>query len=103
MIVTTGDSVEGRRITKYLGVIISSARWHSSVIARGIDYPGEDCEAEYEAAYRGLREKANAKRADAVIGLRFVFSVRSKLNSYITAYGTAVLLTDLPPIAKTVQ
>ncbi len=98
MIVTTGDSVEGRRITKYLGIIISSARWHSSVIARGIDYPGEDCEAEYEEAYRGLREKANA-----VIGLRFVFSVRSKLNSYITAYGTAVLLTDLPPIAKTVQ
>jgi uncharacterized protein YbjQ (UPF0145 family) len=103
MIVTTTNGVDGRRVADYLGVIHGTAVMGSNVfrdLFAGIrDIVGGRV-ASYESVLDGAKEaaladlvsRAEALRADAIIGISFDHGSVGKTMLMVSVTGTAVRL-----------
>ena len=104
IIVTTGNEIPGKKITKILGVVKGS-----TVRARNI---GRDIGASFKSiiggevktytemtmnardeAYNRMVNEAISMKADAIIGVRFTTSMVMQGASEMLAFGTAVKLS----------
>jgi uncharacterized protein YbjQ (UPF0145 family) len=102
MIVTTTPSVEGQRITAYLGIVAGEAIMGANIIrdlfasvtdilgGRSGAYEAELGKAR-ETALRELQERAADKGADAVVGVDLDYEVIGNMLM-VSASGTAVRL-----------
>ncbi len=105
MIVTTTESVPGRRTVRLLGIargtaIRTSHLGHSMVAWLGSLFGGEVpdytkviAEAR-EQAYDRMVEDGRAKGANAILGVRFCSIEVMSNAAEILAYGTAAVLED---------
>ncbi|MOA03822.1 hypothetical protein D3C78_1233480 [compost metagenome] len=105
MIVTTTPSVEGQRITRYLGVVAGEAILGANVFkdlfagirdivgGRSATYEKELQKAR-EIALQEMQERAQALGANAVVGVDLDFEVLGQGNGMlmVSASGTAVVL-----------
>ena len=106
IIVTTTNSVEGRQITQYLGIVRGIAvrvptigqgfqaigQVLSGNMQAGADMYADLCETARAQAYARLVEHAQGMGADAVIAMRFTSTSVGESAAEILAYGTAVKL-----------
>ncbi len=103
LILTTGFSVDGKSVEKYISIISGEAvigTGFLSEIGAGIsDLTGtrssafsEKMTSAKEAAIEELKEEAVRKGADAVIGVSFQFITFSSNMIGVSANGTAVIL-----------
>ena len=102
MIVTTTDSVEGRRITAYHGVVVGEAILGANVFrdvfagitdiigGRSGAYEKSLAEAR-STALRELEERASAAGGNAVVGVDLDYEVINNMLM-VSASGTAVTL-----------
>ena len=102
MIITTSDQVEGKKITKTIGLVRGStirARHVGRDIMAGLrslvggeitDYTKMMAEAREQAIQR-MVEDAEKKGANAVVGMKFTTSMIMSNASEILAYGTGVV------------
>ena len=103
MIITTSGQVEGKAITKTIGLVKGStirARDLGRDIMAGLrgmvggeitEYTKMMAEAREEAIQR-MVEDAEKKGANAIVSMRFTTSMVMQSASEILAYGTAVVL-----------
>lgn len=105
MIITSTDSVEGRPITQYLGMVAGEAIMGVNVFrdlfssvrdivgGRAGGYQDALREAR-EAAYADLTDSARALGADAIVGVDLDYEVLGKENGMlmVSINGTAVRL-----------
>ena len=103
MIITTSDQVEGKKITKTIGLVRGStirARHVGRDIMAGLrslvggeitDYTKMMAEAREQAIQR-MVEDAEKKGANAVVGMKFTTSMIMSNASEILAYGTGVVV-----------
>ncbi len=103
MIITTSDQVEGKKITKTIGLVRGStirarhvgrdimAGLRSLVGGEIVDYTKMMAEAREQAIQR-MVEDAEGKGANAVVGMKFTTSMIMSNASEILAYGTGVVL-----------
>lgn len=105
MIVTSTDSIEGRRITQYLGMVAGEAILGVNMFrdlfsgirdivgGRAGGYQNALRDAR-EAAFADLQESARALGADAVVGVDIDYEVLGKENGMlmVSINGTAVRL-----------
>ena len=103
MILTTSDKVEGKAITKTIGLVKGStirtkhigrdimAGLRGMVGGEVIEYTKMMAEAREEALQR-MVEDAEEKGANAIVSLRFTTSMIMTGSSEILAYGTGVIL-----------
>ena len=103
MIVTTSDRVEGRAISKTIGLVrgstIRARHLGKDIMAslRGMvggeisEYTKMMAEAREEALQRMI-EDAEKKGANAVVGMRFGTSMIMQNAAEVLAYGTGVVL-----------
>ncbi len=103
MIITTSDQVEGKKITKTIGLVRGStirarhvgrdimAGLRSLVGGEIVDYTKMMAEAREQAIQR-MVEDAEKKGANAVVGMKFTTSMIMSNASEILAYGTGVVL-----------
>ncbi|WP_299623202.1 YbjQ family protein [Pelagibius sp.] len=103
MLIVTTDAIEGRRVVEYLGIVsgdaIVGANIFRDVFARVRDVVGGRAGG-YEAALRGAKEgavedmvqEAEARGADAVIGVDLDYEVVGDSMLMVSANGTAVKL-----------
>ena len=103
MIITTSDQVEGKKITKTIGLVRGStirARHVGRDIMAGLrslvggeitDYTKMMAEAREQAIQR-MVEDAEKQGANAVIGMKFTTSMIMSNASEILAYGTGVVM-----------
>jgi uncharacterized protein YbjQ (UPF0145 family) len=103
MITTTTNTVEGRRIRQYLGLVTGETIMGANVISdfmasitdfvggRSGTYESKFAEAR-ETAIQELEEEAQRKGADAVVGIDIDYQVLGASNGMLmgTATGTAV-------------
>lgn len=108
IIVTTTNSVEGRQIAQYLGIVRGIAvrvptigqgfqaigQVLSGNMQAGADMYADLCETARAQAYARLVEHAQGMGADAVIAMRFTSTAVAESAAEILAYGTAVKLSD---------
>jgi uncharacterized protein YbjQ (UPF0145 family) len=103
MIVTTGNSVEGRPITHYIGIIrgivVRSPSISQNFMGGLKTIVGGNnesftavCEAARQEAYERLVEHAEEVRADAIIAMRYDATEFGPGVTEVLAYGTAVKL-----------
>ena len=106
IIVTTSNSVEGRQIAQYLGIVRGIAvrvptigqgfqaigQALSGNMQAGADMYADLCENARAQAYSRLVEHAEGMEADAVIAMRFTSTTVGESAAEILAYGTAVKL-----------
>ena len=105
MIVTTTESVPGRRTVRVLGIARGTAirtrhlghsmvAWLGSLFGGEVpDYTKVIAEAR-EQAYDRMLEDARAKGANAILGVRFCSIEVMSNAAEILAYGTAAVLED---------
>ena len=107
MIVTTTNSVDGKRVSDYKGIVtgetIVGANLFKDFLAGVRDLVGGRAGA-YEETLRNAREEAiremiteaRGRGADAVLGVDIDYEVLGKNNGMmmVTAAGTAVTLSD---------
>ena len=103
MIITTSDQVEGRRITKTIGIArgntIRARHVGRDIMAalRGVvggeisEYTKMMAESREQATQRMI-EDAEKQGANAIVGMRFTTSMVMSNASEILAYGTGVVL-----------
>ncbi len=103
MIITTSDQVEGKKITKTIGLVRGStirarhvgrdimAGLRSLVGGEIVDYTKMMAEAREQAIQR-MVEDAEKKGANAVLGMKFTTSMIMSNASEILAYGTGVVV-----------
>jgi len=103
MIVATSEQIEGKNITKTIGLVKGStirARHLGRDIMAGLrgmvggevtDYTKMMAQSREEALKRMI-EDAEKKGANAVVGMRFATSMVMQNASEVVAYGTAVVL-----------
>lgn len=103
MIITTSDQVEGKAITKTIGLVKGStirARHLGKDIMAGLrgmvggeisEYTKMMAEAREEAIQR-MVEDAEKKGANAVVSMRFSTSMIMQNAAEVLAYGTGVVL-----------
>lgn len=103
MIITTAEKIEGRNITRSIGLVKGStirarhvgrdimAGLRSIVGGEIIDYTKMMAEAREQALQR-LVEDVEAQGANAIVGLRFTTSMVMQNASEILAYGTGVVM-----------
>ncbi|MEQ6203947.1 heavy metal-binding domain-containing protein [Sulfitobacter sp. HNIBRBA2951] len=103
MIVTTTNSIEGRTITAYYGIVVGEAIMGANVVrdlfARVTDIVGGRS-GQYEnklrdaraAAMAELEAEAQAKGADAVVGVDLDYEVIGDSMMMVSVSGTAVTL-----------
>lgn len=105
MLVTTTPSVEGRRITRYCGVVcgeaILGANIFKDMFAGLRDIVGgrsgtyeKELQRAREIALRELEERAAALGANAVVGVDLDYEVMGRENGMlmVSASGTAVVI-----------
>jgi len=111
MIITSTNDIKGYKITRYLGLVnvnvVLGANFFSDIFASFTDVFGgysdtyqSKLDKIYGDALLKLMEKAENKRADALVGVSFDFdeiSGKGVSMFMVTAYGTAV---KAEPIAK---
>ena len=103
MIITTSDQIQGKKITKTIGLVRGStirARHIGKDIMAGLrgivggeitEYTKMMAEAREEAIER-MVEQAEQMGANAIIGARFTTSMVMQSAAEILAYGTGVVL-----------
>jgi len=103
MIITTSEQVEGKKITKTIGMVKGNtirARHVGRDIMAGLrqlvggeitEYTKMMAESREQAIQR-MVEDAEAKGANAIVGLRFSTSMIMQNASEILAYGTGVVV-----------
>ena len=97
MIITTTNSIEGRQITEYLGVV-SAESVHGINVVRDF-FTGMRLERALKEARAEvtdeIRERAGVLRADAIVGLNFEISMPSGRGGMLVVFatGTAVRLS----------
>ena len=103
MIITTSDQVEGKKITKTIGLVRGStirarhvgrdimAGLRSLVGGEIVDYTKMMAEAREQAIQR-MVEDAEKQGANAVVGMKFTTSMIMSNASEILAYGTGVVV-----------
>ena len=103
MIITTSDQVEGKKITKTIGLVRGStirarhvgrdimAGLRSLVGGEIVDYTKMMAEAREQAIQR-MVEDAEKKGANAIVGMKFTTSMIMSNASEILAYGTGVVV-----------
>lgn len=101
MLVTTGNDIEGFRISEYLGVVRGIVV-RSPTITQGflgglkqmvggnIEAYAEACEAARREAYNRMVMHAQQLDADAILGMRYDATEFSESVTEVLAYGTAV-------------
>jgi uncharacterized protein YbjQ (UPF0145 family) len=105
MLVTTTPTVEGRKITKYCGIVTGEAILGANVfkdLFAGIRDIVGGCSATYERelqrardiALAELQERAGQMGANAVVGIDLDYEVLGQSNGMlmVSASGTAVVL-----------
>jgi uncharacterized protein YbjQ (UPF0145 family) len=106
LIVTTTNSVEGRTIESYLGIVRGIAVRVPTIsqgfqaiggvlsgnMQAGADMYAEVCDGARGQAYQRMVGHAQEKGADAVIAMRFTSAGVGESAAEILAYGTAVKL-----------
>ena len=105
MIVTTTPSVEGKRITKYCGIVtgeaILGANLFKDLFANIRDMVGgrsatyeRELQRARDIALRELEERAGALGANAVVGVDLDYEVLGQSNGMlmVSASGTAVFV-----------
>ena len=101
MIVTTGNSVEGYKITQYLkvvrGIVVRSPSITQGflgglkqIVGGNIESYAQVCEAAREEAFRRMVEHAEEIGADAIIAMRYDATEFTQRATEVLAYGTAV-------------
>ena len=102
MIITTSDQIEGKKITKTVGLVRGStirARHLGKDIMAGLrgmvggevtEYTKMMAEAREEAIMR-MEEDAEKKGANAVVSMRFGTSMIMQNAAEVLAYGTGVV------------
>jgi len=103
LIITTSDQVQGKKITKTIGLVRGStirarhvgrdimAGLRSLVGGEIVDYTKMMAEAREQAIQR-MVEDAEKKGANAVVGMKFTTSMIMSNASEILAYGTGVVV-----------
>ncbi len=103
MIITTSDQVEGKKITKTIGLVRGStirarhvgrdimAGLRSLVGGEIVDYTKMMAEAREQAIQR-MVEDAEKKGANAVVGMKFTTSMIMSNAAEVLAYGTGVVV-----------
>jgi len=103
LIITTSDRVEGKKITKTIGLMRGStirarhvgrdimAGLRSLVGGEIVDYTKMMAEAREQAIQR-MVEDAERQGANAIVGMRFTTSMIMSNASEILAYGTGVVV-----------
>jgi len=103
LIITTSDQIEGKKITKTIGLVRGStirarhvgrdimAGLRSLVGGEIVDYTKMMAEAREQAIQR-MVEDAEKKGANAVVGMKFTTSMIMSNASEILAYGTGVVV-----------
>ncbi|QGX98457.1 hypothetical protein EI983_09250 [Roseovarius faecimaris] len=103
MIITTTNSVEGRQITEYVGIVVGEAIMGANVVrdifasitdivgGRSGAYESKLQDARDTALYE-LEERARAKGANAVVGVDLDYEVVGNSMLMVSASGTAVVL-----------
>lgn len=102
MTVTTTNSIEGKEVTSYLGVIIGTT-YASNHATKGMSFKDifntkkyyenyeKGLEDAKESAFKKLRQQAESKQANAIIGVSIDVEMMSTAGvTMITAIGTAV-------------
>ena len=101
MIVTTTNSIEGRRISAYHGVVVGEAIMGANVVrdlfagitdiigGRASSYEAKLAEGR-EVAFREAEERARERGADALIGVDIDYEVVGDSMLMISVSGTAV-------------
>ncbi|UWR28021.1 heavy metal-binding domain-containing protein [Sulfitobacter sp. S223] len=104
MILTTTNSVEGRAIAAYQGIVVGEAIMGANIVrdlfARVTDIVGgrsgqyeNKLRDAREAAMRELEDEARAKGADAVVGIDIDYEIISDSMMMVSVSGTAVSLS----------
>ena len=96
MIITTTDSIEGHKIGEYLDIVCGSDSYNvAGVFGEGYTKTGKTYyRSTLERAISYMKQSAEEKNADAVVGIKIV-NVQGNLNQMIvTVQGTAVKLED---------
>jgi len=103
LILTTSDQIEGKKITKTIGLVRGStirarhvgrdvmAGLRSLVGGEIVDYTKMMAEAREQAIQR-MVEDAEKQGANAVVGMKFTTSMIMSNASEILAYGTGVVV-----------
>ena len=103
MIITTAEKIEGKNISRTIGLVKGStirarhvgrdimAGLRSIVGGEIIDYTKMMAESREQALQRVI-EDAEAQGANAIVGLRFTTSMVMQNASEILAYGTGVVV-----------
>ncbi len=106
MIITTTKNVEGRSITKYLGLVAGETIMPEK-LAREIIHGVADAEGEDKARYKKqmtdirlsaigeMIAKAEGMKADAIVAINFDYSLLMDGMLMIFVSGTAVKLADI--------
>ncbi len=106
MIVTTTPSVDGRKVTKYFGIVAGEAIMGANIIrdimasvtdvigGRSGAYEEKLTEAR-QIAIKEMMDKASRLGADAVIGVDIDYEVVREGMLMVTAAGTAVSLSEV--------
>ena len=101
MIITTTQSIEGRKITAYHGVVVGEAIMGANVVrdlfagitdiigGRSGAYEQKLADAR-EVAFRELEERAQRLGADAVVGVDLDYEVVGDSMLMVSVSGTAV-------------
>lgn len=103
MIVTTGNDVPGKKVTEVLGVVRGSTvrarnigrdigAGFKNIIGGEVKTYTEMTKNARDEAYNRMVNEAIDKKADAIIGVRFMTSMVMQGASEMLAYGTAVKL-----------
>ena len=105
IVITTTNSVQGKEIEEYLGIVAGEAMMGANIVkdftagirnivgGRSGQYEKEIAQGRKEAL-RDLEEEAENLDADAVVGATFDYEEMSEGMLWITATGTAVKLKN---------
>lgn len=103
MAITTTDSIEGKKIEKYLGIVSGEAMMGANIVkdftagirnivgGRSGQYEDEIRQGRMEA-FKDMEVRAKEKGADAVVGVSVDYEEMSEGMLWINATGTAVKL-----------
>ena len=105
IIVTTGNTIPGKKVTKILGVVQGSTvrarnvgrdigASFKSLIGGEVKTYTEMTKNSREEAYNRMVNEALDKGADGIIGVRFTTSMIMQGASEMLAYGTAVKIVE---------
>lgn len=102
MILTTTNSISGKEISNYLGIIMGTT-YASNYATKGMSFKDifnskkyyenyeNGLEAAKESAFEKLKQQAEAKQANAIIGVSIDVEMMSTTGvTMITVIGTAV-------------